>query len=92
MIILYLIFFEFIKKCRRNIVGTLEFNIKLKKILIRNVLPDYPTRSGVLELIGKEKEHVPVGYVKMYFKRLLSIGIKIHLNKYLKQKKKKQSI
>lgn len=61
MIVFYLIFFEFIKQCRRNVVGTLKISTKLKKILTRNVLPDYPTRLDVLELIGKEKEHVPVG-------------------------------
>lgn len=61
MIILYLICFEFIKQCRRNDVRTLEISTKLKNILSRNVLPDYPTRLDVLELIGKEKEHVLVG-------------------------------
>ncbi|KAI5445715.1 hypothetical protein KIW84_013804 [Lathyrus oleraceus] len=52
---------------------------------------DYLTRLGVLELIEKEKEHAPVGYVKMYFKSLLSIEIQIPLSKYLKQKNKNRA-
>lgn len=61
MIILYLIFFKFIQQCRRNIVGTLEIETKLRKIFIQNVLPEYQTRLDVLELNGKEKDHVSVG-------------------------------